>query len=103
VKEPEIKELDFSQFHPLMHRPFSRECFGWYGGPTRHIELWWDYQRPDPIGAVLCRLGRHDMTPYWRGMGSGPWTKDNATGLMCRRHCGKREGDEPTEQPPLAE
>ena len=37
-------KLDFSRFHPLMHWAFSRECWGWYGGPIQHIKLWWTFQ-----------------------------------------------------------
>jgi hypothetical protein len=42
----EVKEIDFSIFHPLDHWAFSRDCFGWYGGPLQHLRLWWEFQRP---------------------------------------------------------
>ena len=41
-----IKKLDFSQFHGLFHWIASPDCWRSYGGPTRHLQLWWQYQRP---------------------------------------------------------
>lgn len=85
LKAPRGCDIDFSVFHPLFHWAFSRECFGWHGGPVQHIRLWWDYQAPDPVGSLLCRLGRHDMGPYWQGRGFIDVDVTPPTGYSCRR------------------
>ena len=84
-----MTQFDYSEFHPLDHRIASGVCFGWYGGPTHHARLWWQYgERPHPIGALLCRLGYHDMIPYWAKqqiISLDLLTDENATGQMCKR------------------
>jgi hypothetical protein len=60
-----IKKLDFSQFHPLDHNIFDKECKEWYGGRLNHIKLWWRYQfEPDLVRNTLCRLGLHRFVEY---------------------------------------
>lgn len=89
-QKPDFKnaQLDFSEFHPLMHRWASPECFRWYGGPWRHMELWWQFQSSLP-----CLIGRHDYwgSPLsreeWR---SGAWEQSEETDWKCMR-CGKEK------------
>lgn len=59
------RQVDFSQFHPLMHRIGSKTCRGYYGGTRRHLQIWWwykfDYKPVDLWHRwVLCHLNRHD-------------------------------------------
>lgn len=42
-----IKVLDFSQFHDLDHRWFTRYCHEQYGGWKNHLQLWWIYKAQD--------------------------------------------------------
>lgn len=68
--DPATCELDFSVFHPLMHRAFSPECFGWHGGPIHHIRMWYEYQfeySHDRIWHRLtgCLWGKHQTTSVW--------------------------------------
>ena len=80
--------LDFSEFHPLDHWPWEQRCRDHFGGWRRHLELWHEYQAPDPIGWVLCKLGRHDPGPFWTRVGLGAIDdSDPPTGYMCHR-CG---------------
>jgi hypothetical protein len=52
--------LDFSQFHDLMHRPFSAACRAKPGGPRRHLTLWWTYRAEPAIQRhTWCRVGVH--------------------------------------------
>jgi hypothetical protein len=63
----DVDGLDFSQFHDLMHRPFGPYCWTMYGGPRRHVALWWKYQAsPDIRRATLCRVDRHEWADCWR-------------------------------------
>lgn len=77
--------FDFSEFHPLDHVAGTPVCQSFYGGWRRHFSLWHDYQAPDPIGVLLCRLGRHERTEGWSSM----VVFDNGNGepdlAMCRR------------------
>lgn len=69
-------KLDFSQFHDLMHPPFTRECRdlhpnGWRAG-FHHLRLEWQCRRRDQIMApvyrhLLCPLGRHDVRVSYSG------------------------------------
>lgn len=53
--------LDFSQFHDLMHKPFTAACRARPGGWRRHVALWWAYMaRPWVRTQTTCRLGRHE-------------------------------------------
>lgn len=67
--------LDFSQFHDLMHVPFSRHCrdlypHGWKAG-WHHLKLDWQFRRKDqlrvPLQKILCRLDRHDVRVWYSG------------------------------------
>jgi hypothetical protein len=65
---PTIRELDFSEFHPIDHLPATARCRSLPGGTRRHISLAWDYKWPTQIKrATLCRLGRHQWMPGWHG------------------------------------
>jgi hypothetical protein len=77
-------KFDFSRFHPLDHWTFSKTCFGWYGGPIQHMKLWAQYQAPDPIGTLLCKLNKHNYVPWWNSVAK---IEAEPTGYMCER-CG---------------
>lgn len=86
-------KLDFSEFHPLDHWCFTRDCAGWHGGWINHIKLWWEYQAPDPVGRLMCLAGFHDITPYWHyGKGEDPTKDKPPSGEWCRR-CWYEEED----------
>lgn len=63
-----MPDLDFSEFHDLMHPIGSKECRSMPGGILRHLELKWDYEwmMPQALwGKPLCLLGRHTWTEVW--------------------------------------
>lgn len=61
---PEIKSLDFSEFHPLDHSVWR--CTGFPGGRKRHLHYRWDFQWRDRLRSwTLCRLGRHRPVQWW--------------------------------------
>lgn len=69
---PEIDptQLDFSEFHPLDHYIWEPRCRDHFGGPKRHIQLWWWYKfeyTPEKVWHrwVLCRLDRHQSSKGW--------------------------------------
>lgn len=65
-KPPEVHHLDFSEFHDLMHRPFTAECRSLYGGWRRHLSLWWEFRvQPELRAATLCRIGWHRWRDGW--------------------------------------
>lgn len=49
----------WSEFHDLMHTPFSRYCRRMPGGPLRHLRLWVEYGGPLIWPGVDCTRGRH--------------------------------------------
>lgn len=54
------KELDFSQFHPLDHGIWSKECPAHYGGRAQHLSLTWEYRWSEELRArTICLVGRH--------------------------------------------
>ena len=83
---PGGRKLDFSQFHPLDHRPFDERCRSFYGGGVRHLQLWWWYKfdyKPDQLWHrwVLCRLNRHERSRFKRRPAvDAPWEH----GHLCR-------------------
>jgi len=85
--------LDFSEFHPLDHWPWSRRCLSLPGGAGRHLRLTWEYRRgPELRARTVCLVGIHRPRPYWRGRG-GPFDPDQhhrrpADGHACI-DCGK--------------
>lgn len=65
-REPNIKKLDFSQFHPLDHMPFTSECRGYYGGGKGHFLLLWEYRwRRRIITHTLCQINHHEWCDGW--------------------------------------
>jgi hypothetical protein len=67
--------------HDLLHRPFSRPCWGLPGGPARHLSLWWAYHGSAGLRRrSACRFGRHRYLPYWNGTGNNEKPPD---GLLC--------------------
>ena len=64
MEPPEIRKLDFSEFHPLDHTLLG--CRGYPGGWRRHLEYRWDFTTgPALRERTLCRLGRHRATQWW--------------------------------------
>lgn len=66
-----FKHLDFSEYHPLDHGPWSRRCRALPGGIRRHLTLAWEYRWRDRIRwpwqrLIMCPLGRHDTRVWWR-------------------------------------
>lgn len=58
---PVIRRLDFSEWHPMGHIPFSHTCRSYYGGGRRHLWLWWTWRgRLTMRRLTLCKLGRHE-------------------------------------------
>lgn len=63
---PRIRELDFSEFHPLDHLPASAYCRSLPGGIRRHLAYGWQYKWPTQLGRMtLCRVGWHRWTKGW--------------------------------------
>lgn len=63
----EIRELDFSMFHPLDHWPFTRECASHYGGWRQHLHLAWEYRWKQEICSwTLCKIGKHKPSKWTR-------------------------------------
>jgi hypothetical protein len=75
---PEIRKLDFSQFHPLDHSVFR--CRDYPGGRRRHLAYRWEFQWREHLGGwFLCPFGRHHWGKWWT---RGP---DAASGMHCTR------------------
>jgi hypothetical protein len=63
---PRIRELDFSDFHPIDHYPGTAYCRSLPGGFRRHLSLAWEFKWPQALGrATLCRIGRHRWVQGW--------------------------------------
>ena len=61
---PEIKSIDFSEFHPLDHSLLR--CSNYAGGRRRHLDYWWTYQgEPGLRARTLCLVGLHRPTQVW--------------------------------------
>jgi hypothetical protein len=74
MEPPEIRKLDFSQFHPLDHTVW--ECTGYPGGRRRHLKFRWQFVWKDKLRAMtFCRVGRHSWAKWWDRQGN--------TGLHC--------------------
>lgn len=85
---PEIdpEKLDFSLFHPLDHRPWEPRCREFYGGPFRHIQLWWEFIASHWLHEkTLCKLGVHHYTEHWRGRDpeTGKWLEVGKSCVYC--------------------
>ncbi|HVT97836.1 MAG TPA: hypothetical protein VHE33_10030 [Acidobacteriaceae bacterium] len=64
MQPPEIKSLDFSEFHPLDHSVWA--CDGFPGGRKRHLQYRWDFQWRDRLRSwTLCKIGRHRPVESW--------------------------------------
>lgn len=62
-----VHNLDFSQFHDLMHLPFTPYCLRQYGGPLRHVSLWWEFVAHEKLRKLAwCRCGRHRWVEWSR-------------------------------------
>lgn len=67
-------KLDFSQYHPLDHWPYTARCrahypHGWRSG-WHHLTSTWTYRRRDqaltPLyRLLLCPLGRHKVQVWY--------------------------------------
>lgn len=69
---PPPKRLDFSEFHPLDHRPGTAECRNYPGGVRRHVQYEWHFRTGPRIRSflgrhTLCHVGRHDPEVWFRG------------------------------------
>lgn len=62
-KPPDVRELDFSIYHPLDHAWWEPVCRTFYGGIFRHWQLWWDYRSFWADGLIqrriFCPFGKH--------------------------------------------
>lgn len=59
----DVAQLNFDEFHPLDHPVWTRRCREFYGGPRRHLEMWWAFKAHDWLhGHTLCKVGRHRPT-----------------------------------------
>lgn len=64
---PRIRELDFSEFHDLVHLVGSRTCRTQPGGVLRHVELAWEFRWwPNLRRWTFCRIGRHRWVRWFR-------------------------------------
>lgn len=67
--EIDVEKLSFDHFHPLDHFPGSRYCRTLSGSWRTHLKYSWQFKWHDdvqrPIRKVLCKLGKHDVRPYW--------------------------------------
>lgn len=66
--------LDFSQYHPLDHWPWSPRCHTFYGGGRHHLIIAWQYRRRDEVIGVFarwttCFIGHHKWQVWRRGRG----------------------------------
>jgi hypothetical protein len=67
-------KLDMSEFHDLMHWPFTRHCRSLYGGGFHHLKATWRYRRKEqlldlyrrPWHKIMCRLDRHEPRTHYR-------------------------------------
>lgn len=80
-------KLDFSQFHPIDHLPFSERCKSLYPKGLKagihHIRMAWDIKWRDDYwqGKFLCHLGLHRYQKVWyRRSVEEPWK----TSIDCR-------------------
>lgn len=80
--------LDLSEFHPLTHWAFSWNCWGWAGGPFRHLKFWALYQFQWPWMEMWhdyrCWKGHHDRIPYWVGAPPEDPETDTPMGYTCQ-------------------
>lgn len=75
MNPPEIRKLDFSEFHPLDHSVLR--CNGFPGGRRRHLEYRWSYQWSESVKRwTLCVAHRHQWTT-WHG-------RNGDTSVSCR-------------------
>jgi hypothetical protein len=87
---PVIRELDFSEFHPLDHWPAGQRCRSLPGGTRNHLDLAWTYRwSPRLRAATKCRIGRHHWVQAWQRTESG-----SETFTACS-DCGKRRDASP--------
>lgn len=66
----EITELDFSEFHDLMHPIWDLHCGDMPGGRSRHFSLAWHYKwKPWLRRNTACRIGWHSWVDFWSSAG----------------------------------
>ena len=68
-----MPELDFSQFHPLDHWPYTERCRAHYGGGRHHLRIAWDFRRREQVVGYFarwttCVVGRHRWRVWKRTM-----------------------------------
>lgn len=58
--------LDFSQFHPLDHRPGDQRCRQLPGSWRNHLALAWRFKWSKTVAvATLCRARLHQPVQAW--------------------------------------
>lgn len=90
--EEQLRNLDFSEFHPLDHWPGSARCHEFFGGWRHHLRITWAFRRkPQLLAATRCRLGWHRPTTAFRPSARVMWRS-------CH-DCGRRLGpNQPMDQ-----
>jgi hypothetical protein len=81
-------KLDFSEFHPLDHWPFTAYCRSRPGGTRRHLKYTWEFRRRDQLLApwhwLRCRTGRHQFVEGWhRADVDSPWERHVECAWCC--------------------
>lgn len=90
-------KIDFSEFHPLDHKPFTTECRVYPGGSRRHLRLGWEHGWGATFRAVGyrfgCMVGRHKRV---KAQLHDPATKTYESAWMCLGcgHTTPRERDD---------
>lgn len=86
--KPDASKIDFSQWHPLDHWPFTSRCRSFHGGGRHHIKITWEFRRKDDLHRPLCKLGRHRYAWIWQRDRIDGVMSDWEAVLRCR-HCWK--------------
>lgn len=87
---PQIRELDFSRFHPIDHWPWgcwrrnARQPI--YGRTWTHVRYAWEWKwRRQLRAATTCRLGRHLYRAGWQRSPGGDWAPAAVRCLWCMK------------------
>ena len=83
-----MRDLDFSQWHPLDHRP-GKACQKFFGGISWHLNLSWNYKwRRIILASTACKVGIHSPAD------AIVYLDDNDEGIPFRicHNCGKGMG-----------
>lgn len=84
----EIRSISFEYYHDQFHAIGSPTCWRRYGGPRRHVALWWEYRASEWLRArTVCRLNRHRWVS-WRRRDVG--TREVVKRFTACRDCARR-------------